>query len=177
VLSPDGTPRIAGPQDNTAAIAALRARFDRTAGTRAPFAPSRNFCWSLRTMVARYLPTGRPLDFLRRRAGGSSQLVPVAKFLLSRLNGEVAQHGGRLVILYIPNYFGAKVIPAPAYLVETARELGVPIVDPTSALQAAKARAPDAIMIPGDGHLTPWANALVADLLAAEIRRDRLLAP
>ncbi len=178
VIGRDGTPRIVGPRDNTAVIETLQAYFDYAAGAGAPYAPSRDFYWKVRNVIAGYLQPGRPLDsLLHRHDRDPSHMVEAGAFLVGRLGEEVRRIGGRLVILYIPNYFGAKVIPPPAYLVRTARALGVPFVDLTPALEAAKARGPDAIIIPGDGHLNPWANAVAADMLAAELRRDRLLEP
>ncbi len=173
----DGAPRVVGPKDNAAVIEALRARFDRPPGKSLLPVPSRDFCWSIRTQIVRYLPAGGPFSMLRSRGRDTSRLRKIAEFLFARLNGEVVRNGGRLIVLYIPNYAGAAVSPAPAYLRDAARDLGVPFLDLTPVLKKAKEQAPGAIMIPADGHLTPWANTLVAQALADEIRRSRLLAP
>jgi lysophospholipase L1-like esterase len=107
--------------------------------------------------------------FFGRRHPTIAQRAVVDEFLLQTFNERVTAAGARLIILYVPDYFGPRVVPAPEHLIQLARRLDVDFIDLTSDLQAELSSDPNSIKVPNDGHLNERGHELMARRLYESI--------
>jgi hypothetical protein len=92
-----------------------------------------------------------------------------ALFLFDRMMDVVDAHESHLVVIYIPDYLGTKDIePMDAALRDALEKGGALVADMAAPFQ--EARDNDIpIAIEGDGHLTPEAHALIAELVTSAV--------
>jgi hypothetical protein len=109
-------------------------------------------------------------------AMGNSTLTDTAmqnralEFLLGEMAKTTRAIGASLLFVYLPS--GGSL---PDILVNSASELGVPLLDMSPAYQAYQAAGGPPLTIPGDGHPSIAAHALIASEVASFIRREGLL--
>jgi lysophospholipase L1-like esterase len=112
----------------------------------------------------------------------------ITRFLLTQMAQQTRASGAQMAALYTPKTpllqdgrvlwdeaeFGEQYLKEREILIETCRELGLPLWNPAEKLNryaAATGRFPNgfANTRPGYGHLNPEGHRLVAELLAAEL--------
>ena len=163
VIIDSSGPRIVEPSDNRTVLETQRAYHAYITGQGGRYSLREDFYWKARQIWADSFQSSQ--FFFGRRHPDLAQQETVDEFLLSQLNDVVHRAGARLIILYIPNYFGPTVVPPPEYLVKLTKRLRIDFVDMTPDLQRALDADPNSITVPNNGHL----NALGHDLMGRKL--------
>ena len=167
----DGTFDVREPRDNQFALRQVASYFDYVTGQGPAYSWWLDyFWWGLRRTrdifetlrLVNFYPYKEPID------PGVAEVT--TRMLFERLRNQAAAMGARPVVLYIPDYLGTEVVPAPAYLARTARDLEIPLVDATGDIRDIKEQDPDHLSVPNDGHLQGPPHRRIAHLLAERIR-------
>ena len=159
---------IVEPPDNEA-VFALERRFRGYAAGKDGFSFADDVFWTARAFIGE-------IYFTRwgRRAVAPADAPRLAEFLYRRIAETARGMNARLLVLYIPDYFGEgrRIVPPSAFLKAAVELEGAAFVDPTPDLQDMKTRGGlNAIMIPNDGHLNAAAHLAVATRLIEAIKR------
>jgi len=85
-----------------------------------------------------------------------------AKFVLDQMQQASEAAGARLVVVYIPTYFGQTIEEAPREMIEFAGQQGIMFVSMARRFRDMKS-AGTAIGIPADNHLNAQAHEAVAE--------------
>jgi len=85
-----------------------------------------------------------------------------AEFVLDQMQQASEAAGARLVVVYIPMYFGPAIEEAPRELLEFARRRGIMFVSMARRFREMQSSGA-AIGIPGDNHLDAKAHEAVAE--------------
>lgn len=164
------------PGDNTFTLGQITSYFNYVTGQGPAYSVWLDYFWSGLRRTRDIFETLRLIDFYPYKEPIDPAIAEATtRRLFERLRNQTAMMGARLVVLYIPDYFGARVEPAPDYLTRIARELDIPLVDPTNEIQDIKEHDPEHLSVPNDGHLQGTPNRRIAHLLAERIRELRLL--
>jgi hypothetical protein len=162
--------RIVEPEDNGPRFELERRFRAYASGKDGGYSLARDVFWKARYLWGEFY-------FLRwgRRTVSADDAQRVAEFLYRQMADASRAMGARLVVLYIPDYFGDKpVVSPPPFLPALVRRLGGVFVDMTPDLQSVKAQGGlPAIIIPNNGHLNAAMNALIAEKLSAAIAAVR----
>lgn len=164
------------PRDNQFALHQIASYFDYVTGQ----GPAYNwwldyFWWGLRR-TRDIFETLRLIDFYPYKEPVDSGVAEATtRILFERLRNQAMAIGARPVVLYIPDYLGTEVIPAPDYIARIARDLDIPLVDATEEIRNIKERDPTHLSVPNDGHLQEVPHRRIAMLLASRIRNLGLL--
>ena len=173
---PNGTFIVNEPGDNTFALGQITSYFNYVTGQGPGYSVWLDYFWSGLRRTRDILETLRLIDFYPYKDPIDPPIAEATtRLLLERLRNQAAMMGAQPVVLYIPDYFGARVEPAPDYLTRIARELDIPLVDPTNEIQDIKEHDPEHLSVPNDGHLQGTPNRRIAHLLAERIRELGLL--
>lgn len=159
-LDDSSGPHIVEPWDNQSVLEAQRAYYAYISGQAGQYSFLEDFYWTARRIWADMLQSSE--FFFGRRHLTVAQRVVVDEFLLRDFDAQIRAHGARLIIMYIPDYFGQRVVPAPAHLVALASQLDAPFIDMTPDIQAAMDTDPDSIKVPNDGHLNERGHEMMA---------------
>lgn len=156
---------IVGPQDNNKSMDLERRFRAYTQGNHFNFFA--DMFWKARSLAGDFY-------FFRwgRHPVRADDAPIVSNYIYSRFSEVAARLGAKLIVLYIPDYFGEGrevVAPAP-YVVDAVARNGGALVDLTAELQQVKTRlGPNGVMIPGDGHLNVEMHDLISGRLAAAL--------
>jgi hypothetical protein len=168
VIIDSSGPRIVEPSDNRTALETQRAYQAYITGQAGGYSMGEDVYWKARQIWADFFQSSR--FFFGRRHPDLAQQETVDTFLLGHLNDLVHGAGARLIILYIPNYFGPTVVPPPEYLVALTKRLQIDFVDMTADLQHALDADPKSITVPNNGHLNEIGHDLMSRRLFETIR-------
>ena len=94
-----------------------------------------------------------------------------AKFVLDQMQQASETAGARLVVVYIPIYFGPTIEEAPRELIEFAGQRGIMFVSMARRFRDMQSSGA-AIGIPGDNHLSALAHQVVAEEVANRLKTD-----
>lgn len=171
----DGKAMIQGPKGNTTAIREVAGYFDYAQGLSGGYSFLKDAYWVGRVKLGELL-RGLHLADRYEQDFDPGLVVAATEFVMRELLNATKEIGARLFVLYIPDYFGDRVVPPPDYLVRIAAELGIDFVDMTLAFQRQKEEEPGSLQIvEAGGHLTELGHELMARELAARIRQAGLL--
>lgn len=175
-LRKDGSLAEHEPRSNDAAIRQVADYFNYVTGQSPPYTWLRDYWWSGLRRAQQVFASLHLVDTYPYTAPIDPRVAePVTRQLLIRMRELSARQGARFLILYIPDCFGDHVGPAPDYLVGLTRELGIPLVDPTEAIEDVKKNHPELLAVPGDDHLQPEPHRRIAEALASAILEEKLL--
>lgn len=146
-------------KDNTKTLQLTNDYYNYMAGNAGDYSFAKDFYWKLRTEIASHLNNSK--YFFGRRDPSVQEQRATTEYLLTTYQAKFAQHGAKLIVIYLPNYFGNKVAAMPNFMQEIANQHGIKIIDLTSDLQTAKNNNIE-IMIPNDGHLNQHAHNIIA---------------
>lgn len=167
VLDDSSGPRIMEPCDNRVVLETQRTYNAYISGQGGDYSFWDDFYWTGRRIWADALQSSE--FFFGRRHPTIAQQAAVDEFLLQAFNERVTAAGARAMILYIPDYFGLRVVPAPDHLTRLVKRLGIDFIDLTSDLQSALDADPNSIKVPNDGHLNERGHELMARRLYERI--------
>lgn len=159
VFNGAGDLRIIEPSDNRNVLELQRSYYSYISGQEGRYAFWKDFYWSAWRLWADAVQSSEL--FFGRRHPSMQQQAAVANFLIRSFSEKVKSKGSRLIVLYIPDYFGQKVIPPPEYLSGLMERLKIPFVDITSDLQMALDHDPKSIQVPNDGHLNEVGHEII----------------
>lgn len=168
--TPNGTFSMREPGDNQSALDQINAYFNYVTGQGPAYSIWLDYFWSGLRRTRDIFETLRLIDFYPYKEPIDPTIAEATtRLLLERLRNQATMMDARPMVLYIPDYFGARVEPAPDYLTRIARELDIPLVDPTNEIQDIKEHDPEHLSVPSDGHLQGTPNRRIAHLLTGKI--------
>lgn len=103
-------------------------------------------------------------DAISRPSASKVSPAAVEAFVLRRMAADVREQGARLIVVYIPDYTRGWP-PTPPEYAELARREGFTFIDTTDALRTLG----DRVGVPGDGHLSADAHAIIATVISASL--------
>lgn len=158
--------RFVPPHDNASTLREMQAYQYYLA--HGPHSIPSDMLWIGRGVVGNYATR---LTY-RRVPPGPDVLLRVINAALTEFAAQARVADAAAIVLYIPDYFGPHVVPAPDYLRRTCESLGLALVDPSPLLEAAR-QAGTQLFVPGiggDGHLNADGHAILETALRQTVR-------